>query len=366
MLESFGNARGYPGITRNVQSMQYHRSQIQMHSLADPAGRVVRQSMLLREVLETVDFEVTRYVVVEDDAGRLVGVMSADEVSRRINAWNPVERSRWHDMPVEAALQGRLVRQRTSGTIDALTSSEHPAQLECTALTEAGDVVALHTADDVYVSWTTVQQALHDALIDPVTALPNRCVFDRRLREEYDRAHRLSHSLGLFLIDVDHFKDVNDVYGHAVGDVVLQQVGATLHSQLRSYDLLARYGGDELAAICCGCRPGEIGIPLSRLQSGIEDMTRQAGGARPPVTLSMGVAVVHSVELLAAPEEIIEFADECLYHAKRHGRNCAFRKELIAPRDRMAEPQLVTADEPAGYRSGSSPHPLQLASRGDR
>src|SRR5581483_8289439 len=97
------------------------------------------------------------------------------------------------------------------------------------------------------------QQSQHDALTDPLTGLHNRRALEGLLDQETEKALRLGYALGLLVIDVDHFKDVNDWQGHLAGDRVLETVAHALRGALRRTDQLARFGGDEFVALLPGC-----------------------------------------------------------------------------------------------------------------
>src|SRR5204863_4432269 len=90
--------------------------------------------------------------------------------------------------------------------------------------------------------------------------------FNRRLREEINRSARSRQSLAVLLIDLDYFKQITEQFGHAAGDAVLSLIGDSLRACVRSYDFVARFGGDEFAIICHDCQPENIGLPIMRLQ----------------------------------------------------------------------------------------------------
>jgi diguanylate cyclase (GGDEF)-like protein/putative nucleotidyltransferase with HDIG domain len=157
------------------------------------------------------------------------------------------------------------------------------------------------------------------AATDPLTGLPNRRVFNERLREEVARARRYGRPLSLVLIDLDHFKQINDGLGHETGDRVLRGVAARLSALGRNVDLLARIGGEEFAWIL----PETSGIEAYA----VAERARQAvaGASHPdlaPLTLSAGVCDLTQAE---DADDLFRLADSALYWAKSHGRNVAFR-----------------------------------------
>lgn len=286
---------------------------------------IVKASDTLAHVVDGIDESCTPYLLVEDADGRLLGIVETAQVIKRLTSTNEVERRRWSQMQVEAALQWKI-----SPASSSLTKSTKQVALpmNCTAVESDGEVVAIVSDSDVFVSWQSISASLKGATVDAVTGLPTRAVFERRLNEEISRAARSNQSIAVLLIDIDYFKQVNDMFGHGVGDAALEAIANLLSEQLRSYDLLTRYGGDEFAAICCGCQPDEIDIPLLRIQEALKANFSEKSVALPPVTLSIGAAVVHQVRASQSIDDLMEMADMCLYSAKEDGRDCAYKIEL--------------------------------------
>lgn len=153
---------------------------------------------------------------------------------------------------------------------------------------------------------------------DPVTALPNRAAFNRRLCGEFVRARRYRRELSVVLFDIDRFKSINDRFGHPEGDRVLALVASLLKSSLRQSDTVFRYGGDEFAAICPETSSDALAHALRRLESNlpIESRLQWQFAERPDI--SWGVA---SFPADATEEnELIRIADDRLYACKRSHR----------------------------------------------
>lgn len=157
-------------------------------------------------------------------------------------------------------------------------------------------------------------QATHDSL----TGLWNRRASMDTLERELVRATRDNKNVGLMLADLDHFKQINDTYGHLAGDKVLQAVAAKLKSVLRSYDTIGRYGGEEFLVISPGCDEDAIVRRAQHLCAAItrEPVVTPEGNI--PVSLSLGVAVSSGS---TPQDQFLKSADEALYRAKRAGRN---------------------------------------------
>lgn len=285
----------------------------------------------LSEVVETADLYEVPYMLVLDEADRLLGIASSAEVLDRTLCRNLRERERWLGMPINSVMlpMHDLCKQQTSE--ESFFSLKSRTSIECTPIVDDDRVVAVVNGNDLLVSYQGIESLLLRAMTDSVTGLPTRAVFLRRLEDEWKRSTSTGESISVILIDVDHFKEVNDRCGHPIGDAVLHMVGSCIRRSLRSYDVVARYGGDEFAAICFGCRPGEIDIPLKRLQEEIAKLSIPADSGIHGITLSLGAAVVHDSHADWRPKALIESADKCLYRAKEVGRACAWRVEIEAP-----------------------------------
>lgn len=153
------------------------------------------------------------------------------------------------------------------------------------------------------------------ATLDPLTGLNNRRAFDDVLCEELARTERTGAALALIFVDVDHFKDFNDQFGHIGGDQALQQVASVLLAVARPYDHVARYGGEELTLILPNTERGAAMAAAERIRLSIQNFA----WLKAPITVSLGVAVANNAESGAS---LLDRADQALYQAKRNGRNC--------------------------------------------
>ena len=182
---------------------------------------------------------------------------------------------------------------------------------------------------ELYLSWRRLESLFTAALSDPLTGLMNRLAYERRLNEEWNRADRQKNSIGVVVVDLDDFKKVNDTFGHAVGDELLAKVGRKLEVSMRSYDVVARFGGDEFVALCLGCAPGDIRIPITRLLSSLSEILIPVGDEMVSVRASIGAAVRHGDFSDNVPDDLFVAADNCLYEAKRT-KNNAWKVEFGA------------------------------------
>jgi len=164
---------------------------------------------------------------------------------------------------------------------------------------------------------------------DPLTGVGNRRHFDEQITTRFDQAIAFSGSLGLLLIDADHFKSLNDEHGHQVGDAVLTSIAQRLQRGVRDRDLVCRYGGEEFAVIVPGASVSEITTVAERLRRSISETPFES--AKPDgsplslnLTVSIGVTVLgpESFSVLSTSDLLVSTADKALYAAKQGGRNC--------------------------------------------
>ncbi|HZO13669.1 MAG TPA: GGDEF domain-containing protein [Polyangiaceae bacterium] len=164
------------------------------------------------------------------------------------------------------------------------------------------------------------QQKMYDAALrDPLTKAFNKKYFVDTLNTEVSYSRRHSSALSLVIFDLDHFKSINDTYGHIAGDHVLIEMAAIVQTMLRAEDVLARYGGEEFCIILRGITLEDAGVLAERLRTAVESRRFMAGNQILPVTISAGVAQFDAK--LEDPLALVEAADEALYAAKKAGRN---------------------------------------------
>ena len=168
------------------------------------------------------------------------------------------------------------------------------------------------------------------SLMDSLTELPNRRAFDERLALEWRRAIRSHSALSVIMIDIDHFKGYNDIYGHLAGDGCLRRVARALaqHSN-RASDFLSRYGGEEFVCLLSGTDAGEALLIAERLRTGIENLeiAHPASPGFSRVTISIGSSSGYP-SLASTPESLLDAADRQLYRAKSEGRNRVCAEEI--------------------------------------
>ena len=158
------------------------------------------------------------------------------------------------------------------------------------------------------------------ATLDHLTGLPNRAAYEVQLGEELMKRSRGGRSLSFIICDVDHFKQINDNYGHIAGDKVLQLIASTLKKNLRETDFIARYGGEEFVILLPGTQADAAAGVAEKLRASIEACPFNFRGERVSITMSFGISEFRALE---STEMVFERADKALYQAKKSGRNRA-------------------------------------------
>jgi diguanylate cyclase (GGDEF)-like protein len=249
------------------------------------------------------------------------------------------------------AKQGYSVGQVRGGisvsfNIDALNKALRQNNLAITGLSVATVALLLLT---LWFFFRQMRQRLeevraqlrHMATTDALTGISNRGSLMNRFSEGFARQRRHLALLGCLMIDVDHFKTVNDRFGHPKGDVVLRELAAIINGTLRQYDTFGRYGGEEFLMVLDGVDGQRLAEIAERTRAVVEEKLAAQSGLAEPVTISLGGTLV-------APEDqtiddVIRRADEALYLAKNQGRNRAVLLGLD-----LVMPGVAPAVTPAG------------------
>jgi two-component system, cell cycle response regulator len=155
---------------------------------------------------------------------------------------------------------------------------------------------------------------------DLLTMLPNRSAIAGVLEQELSRCHRDHRTVGIILLDIDHFKKINDTYGHFAGDAVLREAATRLRGNMRTYDQVGRYGGEEFLVVLPNCDLEQATHQAERMRQRLCSSTMMVDGTEMQVSASFGVTVSDGSE--RNPEAFLRVADDALYRAKASGRNC--------------------------------------------
>jgi diguanylate cyclase (GGDEF)-like protein len=205
---------------------------------------------------------------------------------------------------------------RSLGALDARLVEPLPEEdVKVVELLAAAASVALQNA---YL----YQEIQRLAVTDPLTGLSNYRHFHDLLELEAQRARRMGYPVGLVIMDLDHFKQVNDEHGHPVGDEALRLVANQLRHRLRRTDVIARLGGEEFAAILPGATLPEVEVVAEKIRAAVEELPPLQGGmssTATSLTLSVGGTSLAAFEVDG--QLLVSRADQALYRAKRNGRN---------------------------------------------
>ena len=155
---------------------------------------------------------------------------------------------------------------------------------------------------------------------DLLTMLPNRSAISTALEQELARCHRDRRTVGIILLDIDNFKKINDTYGHFAGDAVLREAASRLRGNMRTYDQVGRYGGEEFLVVLPNCDIEQAANQAERMRDRLNSSSMIVDGYEMRVSASFGVTVSDGSE--RNPDLFVRVADEALYRAKAGGRNC--------------------------------------------
>jgi len=234
-----------------------------------------------------------------------------------------------------------IVQGLESGADDYLTKPYDTDELK--ARLRAGERI-LELEDGLVEARESMRfQATHDVL----TSLWNRGVIVELLSREVVRSRREKSSSAIMMCDIDHFKTVNDQFGHAAGDDVLREVARRLHTSVRSYDMVGRYGGEEFLVVLNKCDPASAVARAENLRNTVAAKPFMLATKSIKVTISVGVALSTDFPNRDA-DDMLHAADMALYHAKESGRNCVrlAKPEMLAQEHRTAQAESPVLASP--------------------
>ncbi len=193
---------------------------------------------------------------------------------------------------------------------------------ECTL--RDGDLVKIGRTIFKFLSGGNIENAYHEEIyrlttVDGLTQIFNKRYFMENIERELSRSQRYGRSLSLIIFDIDHFKNINDTYGHLAGDYVLKRLAAVVQENIRREDFLARYGGEEFAIILPEIDKANALVMAEKVRGLIEIQKFVFENTPIPTTISLGVASTGDEAIDSM--ELIREADQCLYKAKKTGRN---------------------------------------------
>ena len=317
---------------------------------------IAEDDPLFRRILQTKLQEWGYEVVAVDDGGKawelLQGQLTPDllildwmmpgidgiELCRRIRSGQP-ERYQYILLISGKDEKREVVEGLDAGADDYLTKPFDIGEFH--ARIRAGNRILALQRDLMQALDALRYQATHDDL----TGLWSRGPAMHLLKRDLERAIRSGSPTGVLLVDLDHFKKINDTYGHLSGDVVLKEAASRISRAVRSYDFVGRYGGEEFMAVLSNCTANELQIVGERVRLAVGETPIRADGTDIRATASVGGAVaLHHIDELA----LLGSADSALYEAKQKGRN----RVIIASARKSGDPipALEASPTPTGRR----------------
>ncbi|MBR7200427.1 GGDEF domain-containing protein [Pseudomonas sp. 14A] len=204
------------------------------------------------------------------------------------------------------------------GTMDQHQKQRDAREQEVAARLKSLSERVAHMEQEALGFREHLEEQRQKALIDPLTGLPNRAAWSERLEHEIQQWQQHGNTLSLAMLDLDHFKRINDSYGHLAGDKVLKIIATVLRKRLRGTDFIARFGGEEFVLLLPATPPAVGAKLLETLRAAIEACPFHFKGERVTITISMGLA---SFRVGEHSDLVLKRADQALYRAKNAGRN---------------------------------------------
>lgn len=290
---------------------------------------------LLQRLLERASFQVTTVAngtaalqaAQAENAPRLLIFdwmmpgMSGPEICRRLRQEDATQPYQYILLLTSKDAKTDTVAGLEAGADDYLTKPVHYQEL--LARLRAGTRI-LELQDRLL---NTQKELEYLATHDSLTGLWNRLAWKRLLAAELEHAQRTTSSMAVLMVDVDHFKSVNDSYGHSAGDAVLHAIGESLRSLVRSYDYAGRYGGEEFLIFAQELTKDSVIDYADRIRTTLGKTIVMHEGSPISVTVSIGIAFAEVLRELS-PDTMVRTADRALYQAKARGRNCLFLESI--------------------------------------
>ena len=297
----------------------------------DMVSRSVVKALLTKwgyDVLEAEDGNQAWDIPKEEDTPRLVLIdwmmpgIDGLELSRRLRR---LDDNTYHYVILLTGRNSKedIIDGLDAGADDYITKPFVAQELE----------VRLRVGSRILALQQSLQEALekqsYQARHDPLTGILNHREILNILEKEINRSERQGNSLAVIMGDLDYFKKVNDTYGHVAGDAVLVEVANRMRHNIRTYDSIGRYGGEEFLLVLPNCAAQEAMLIANRILDNISKEPVMFNSTPIPITISLGLAVKEVGEILATAD-LVQAADTALYQAKKNGRNRIEMADSIA------------------------------------
>lgn len=302
-------------------------------------GRTIEATGLFQTILSSTDLNHALERLHEIEVDAIFVAPGHLDASNSQALGQLAHRAQDRDIPVLLLLADNQEEQRIRGLECGIS--------DCMSTTTGAQELALRTRR--YLDQKSRMQSLRRAnedlarqsITDSLSGLHNRRYFDRVLETEVARCNRNGEAFALLLLDLDHFKRINDQLGHPVGDKVIQMVGQTLLSGIRSSDTCCRYGGEEFALIMPATRAPEAKLVAERLRQKVATLDIPGIPQGHQVTISVGISLGDCRTEIKTQQVLLE-ADQALYAAKANGRNCCVLRGEHRPQRRNAPRRPVS------------------------
>jgi len=259
---------------------------------------------------------------------------AVEKKNKKVNWINKLHSDeQWHDLPLVAFAENQqsLINGFQLGASDSVRVEIDPTELSARMSRH------LERWQRLLELRQSKEQLQKMALTDPLTTLGNRATFDMNIKQAAASTQRSGNPYSLLMIDLDHFKNFNDNYGHQTGDSVLRSVANAIKESARNADICCRYGGEEFAVILPDTKANNAEFLAERIHKKVAKISRQQPSGRLPITVSIGISCANQNSNIH-PTRLIEEADQALYLAKENGRN---RTETWQPDDMTPRMELA-------------------------
>ncbi|HTY20360.1 MAG TPA: GGDEF domain-containing protein [Geobacteraceae bacterium] len=288
-----------------------YRTQTEIIRLADNLSSIYHGGQSVDKVLKVRERLKTVFGVGEEAVEELIDAVASKSIDILAT----------FEIPPGAMQPFTMILQEANEELSKLNTSYEMLVIEL----RQAKVKAEKLADELH----NANVKLHELVFcDALTGLYNHRFFQEAMEREFERSKRYKRDLSLIMFDIDHFKKVNDTYGHLVGDRVLIGISRATERSVRDSDIIARYGGEEFAVILPETDFNSAKVVAERLRSDIENLEAVMDGIKIRVTISVGYSSYNFSSTLRDKGAIIGMADKALYIAKQSGRNMVYAMKL--------------------------------------
>ena len=251
-------------------------------------------------------------LIVTDDSNKMIGIVSERDLIQVVASHD----TRAADAPVSEIMTRSIITCKPEDEVAFALHQMNKYAIRHMPVLECDELIGVLSIRELTKAYELLRI---EASTDPLTQVSNRRQFLKTLSEEVDRALRYEHPISVAMLDIDHFKQVNDTYGHDAGDSALRVLSGLIISEFRTIDLVGRLGGEEFALVFPETEMAGARIACERLRVNIQSAQIPVDQSNIAITVSMGIASM--TKDVTDSQVLLKRADEMLYTAKRNGRN---------------------------------------------